>query len=561
MKILLVYPYFIDTRLDAKDIEAPPMGLYYVAAVLRENGYDVKIVNWHGIGRHAAVIEEVLRAKRPRVIGFSILHANRWGGIDIARTAKRLDPAVVTVFGGVGATHLWRHLLTHFPAVDHIVLGEGEAAFLKLVRAVEAGAREAVGAIPGVATRSGGKPRRTPSAAVAADLDQLPMPARHFDVQHLSLTRGCPSACSFCGSPAFWGRRVRSHSADYFVSQMEALKRRGQQLFFVGDDTFTHDRRRVIEVCQKIIARRLDVAWTAVSRVDAVDAEVLAWMRRAGCIQVSYGVESGSAEIRRRLRKTFSEKNVREAFAQTQRHGMMARAYFIYGCPGESEETIQQSIDLMAAIKPLAAVFYILDIFPGTALYTGMKRRLAATDDIWLERIEDIMYFETDPSLSAERVMGFGRRLRESFFRGLPAFVAALDPIADPAFRGLHADFFSRLALTFHQGDYARVADIEDTPRLAETLYRRALGYGPHPRAFLGLAMLRQAEGRHAESLEILAAGREHFPREASLLICAAVGWMNLGRFRRALGLLRRCAGQPDAERLAQACRAAMDRR
>ena len=115
---------------------------------------------------------------------------------------------------------------------------------------------------------------------------------------------------------------------------------------------------------------------------------------------------------------------MRRAFELTQRYGILARAYFIYGCPGESRATIQETIDLIRAIRPLGAVFYILDIFPGTALYADMKRRLNVTDDIWLKRVEDIMYFETDPALSAEQILEYGRMLREAFYRGLPGFVA-----------------------------------------------------------------------------------------------------------------------------------------
>jgi tetratricopeptide (TPR) repeat protein len=381
------------------------------------------------------------------------------------------------------------------------------------------------------------------------------MPARHFDLGHVVLARGCHADCAFCGSPAFWGRRVRAHSPGYFVDQLEHLRRRGRRLVHVSDDTFTLDRRRATAVCQEILRRGIDISWTAISRVDAVDAEVLAWMRRAGCIQVSYGVESGSAEIRRRLGKRFGDEEVRRAFDLTQRYGMLARAYFIYGCPGESEASIRATIDLMRAIKPLAAVFYILDIFPGTALYDDLRRRLGVTDAIWLDRVEDIMYFETDPQLDAAWVLEAGRRLRQAFHAGLPDFVAALDPIDLPEFRARHADFFSRLAMTFDQGDYARVAAIPDKPAIAESLYRRALAFHPDPRAYLGLGMLRQRAGRPAESAAILEEGLDRFPGDAALGVCLAVSRLHLGRPRAALALLERFADHPQAPALAAACR------
>jgi len=558
MKVLLIYPYFVDARLSAEDIQHPPMGLYYVAAALKANGHEAEVLNWYDRQRAPEFLESVLREKQPKVIGFSILHANRWGGIEIARIAKRADPSVTVVFGGVGATHLWKHFLKHFPEIDYVIRGEGEYCFLRLVQVLEAGDHAEIATISGVAFRRNGHPIQAVPPESIDDPDAIPMPAAFFDMPHVALTRGCVSNCTFCGSPAFWGRRVRSHSADYFVRQLSVLRRRGRRFVYVSDDTFTLDRRRVIDVCRRIIRRKLDVSWAAISRVDAVDEEVLAWMRRAGCIQISYGVESGSAAIRRRLNKKISERQIRHAFHLTQRYGIMARAYFIYGCPGETRETIQASIDLMQAVQPLSAVFYILDIFPGTALYADMKRRLKVNDDIWLQRVEDIMYFETDPSLSAEQVLEYGRLLRNAFYRGLPGFVAALDPIADPAFDALHADFFSRLAMTFDRGDYAQVELIPDKPKLAEALYRRALGHHPDPRAYLGLGILMQKDGRHSASVEVVTEGLSHFPKDEQLMICLAVSRMNQGRFRDAVGLLDRCENQPQARQLAASCRHAL---
>jgi tetratricopeptide (TPR) repeat protein len=167
------------------------------------------------------------------------------------------------------------------------------------------------------------------------------------------------------------------------------------------------------------------------------------------------------------------------------------------------------------------------------------------------------MYFETDPALSAEQVLEYGRLLREAFHRGLPDFVRALDPVNDPEFRPLHADFFSRLAMTFDQGDYARIEAIPDKPALAEALYRRALGYHPDARAYLGLGILNQKAGRYRESADLLTSALSHFPDDGPLQICLAVSLMNLGRFTEALSLLERCPEQPQVQRLAAACRRA----
>jgi anaerobic magnesium-protoporphyrin IX monomethyl ester cyclase len=158
MKILLVYPYFLDNRINEEDVSAFPMGLYYVGAMLRANGYAVDILNGYNLGRAPHRIYQVLGDKRPDVVGFSILHANRWGGIDIARMAKKVNPNVTVVFGGVGATFLWEHFLTHFPQIDYVVRGEGEHSFLELIRFLEKKSPNLPTHIHGLAFQKAGKP-------------------------------------------------------------------------------------------------------------------------------------------------------------------------------------------------------------------------------------------------------------------------------------------------------------------------------------------------------------------------------------------------------------------
>ncbi len=538
MKILLIYPYFLEERLHVEDIAAVPIGLYSVAAVLRESGHEVEILNWHAVQDAPEAVENCLREKKADVLGFSIFHANRWGGIDIARRAKAIDPRVTVVFGGIGATFLWEHLLANFAAIDYVVLGEGEFTLRELLDHLARGRPPAPEDIPGLAWRRSGRPVRNGDRKPIDDLDRLPVPAAHFSYPHLALTRGCPADCSFCGSPAFWGRRVRFRSAGHFLTELEALYAKGVAFFHFCDDTFTLGKDLVIEVCRGILQRGLRISWAAISRVDLVDEEVIAWMRRAGCIQVSYGVESGSEEIRRALNKRIRVAQVRKAFALTQGYGIMARAYFIYGCPGESRQTIQATVDLMEEIKPLGAIFYLLALFPGTALYESYRKRQGVGDEIWLRRVEDLLYFETDPRLTREGVLAFGRRLRSAFHEGLPRYVDAVELVDRREFFPLHADFCSRLGMTFDHGEYAALAAVQGKPEIAARLYRRALSYHPDARAFVGLAIHLQKAGDYDGSLRLLGEGLGHFPADPQLNLCAAVSRLNLGDPRGALGHL-----------------------
>lgn len=560
MKILLIHPPFLERRLDPEDISAPPLGLYYIGAVLRENGHAVEILNWYGVDANSDQIGAALKRHSPAIIGFSVLQANRWGAIEIATLAKQILPHVKIVFGGVSATFLWAHFLTHFEAIDYVVLGEGEYTFLKLVDHIQQNGSALPEQINGVAFRKGKRIVKTTPPPFITDLDQLPNPARYFQYQHVALTRGCPGECIFCGSPAFWGKQVRSHSAEYFVQQLVLLHQKGVNFFYFGDDTFTLNKKRVMRVCDEITQKCPDIRWAAISRVDCIDAERLAAMRQAGCIRISYGVESGSERIRWFLNKKISRPQIETAFELTTRHGIMARAYFIYGSRGENDDTIQATLDLMQTIRPLSAIFYILDLFPGTALYEKCIRQKGLSDDIWLKKIEDIMYFETDANLSKERILAFGERLRSAFYAQLPAFVKRIQLVDDESLRHCHAGFLSRLGMTFDQGDYAGIEAIPDKAALALYLYRRALNYAPDSRAYLGLGVYEQKNRRYAESLKILGQGLAHAPENPHLNLCMGVSFMNLGRFEEALASFSRVENAAQIQPYVDECRRQISR-
>ncbi|MCJ7682717.1 MAG: B12-binding domain-containing radical SAM protein [Desulfobacteraceae bacterium] len=535
MKILLIYPYCLEERLSEEDVGVPPIGLYYVGGVLKENHYDCEILNWYSINRTPGLIKEILVEKRPEVIGLSVFHANRWGAIEIARIARQVDPSITIVFGGIGATFLWNHFLTHFREIDFCVLGEGEYPFLNLIKAIERGDQTGIDGISGIAFKRNDKIVRTGDATAIENLDMLPVPAKYFSYQHVTSTRGCPGNCTFCGSPRFWGHKVRFHSPEYFVGQLEILYKKGVTFFYFSDDTFMLKKDRVVEICRTIIEKNLKISWAAISHVNFVDEEVLYWMRKAGCTQISYGVESGSERIRKLLNKNIRPDRIKNAFALTTRYGILARAYFIYGCPGESWDTIQETIDLIHEIKPLSIIFYILDIFPGTALYADFLENSGLTDDAWLNQIEDIMYFETDPDLSQESVLAFGKKLRSEFYKELPGFVDSIDLLDEREFDKMHADFLSRLGMTFSHGDYSKVDAISEKKKIAGKLYKKSLNYCPNDRAYLGLGIIRQQEKDFRGSVSVLSEGIQLFPDNEQLNLCLGLSYINLGKYAKAL--------------------------
>ncbi len=562
MNILLINPYCLDPRLQDYDIKVPPIGLYYIGARLIEEGHSCEILNLYDMQGRQREIQEAVSSRQPDLIGISILHANRWGGIDIARIAKTTAPDLPIVFGGPGATFLWRHLLTHFPEIDYIVTGEGEKCMSDMIELLQEGRRDAISSLPGVACRVDGQCIKNDPAPFIEELDSLPDPSRHFSFQHVISSRGCPWNCAFCGSPRIWKRRVRFHSPNYFVSQLQRLHKKGSiNFFYVSDDTFTLNKQRVIDICQLILEKKLEINWAAISRVNHVDEEILYWMRKAGCMQISFGVESGSKKIRKALNKELTNKQIKEAFDMASSYGIMPRAYFIYGSPGENKKTIKESIRLIERIRPLSAIFYILDIFPGTALYDDFKKRTGADDDIWLNRIEDIMYFETDPAISKDAVLEFGKRLRKAFYRGLPKFADNIRLVDQQELYPLHADFLSRLAMTFAFGDYSQNKDIPNPKAVAKRLFKRALKLYPDSRAYLGLAMLHQRTGNHFEVIKLLEEAMRIFPESVELQLCYGLSLMNTGKTEEALEIFLKNSSSQQSLEYARYCAQHLGRR
>lgn len=555
MRILLVYPPVLHERVHQEEVAVPPLGVYYVGALLQEHGIEAEILNAHHKVEGPKEFEAALQRLRPEMVGFSVLHANRWGAVDMARKAKQINPGVRVTFGGIGATFLWEQVLANVPEVDYVVLGEGERSFLQLAQHLKEGGEALPEHIPGLAFRKEGKPVGTSEAARIEDLDSLPHPAEYFTYQHVAATRGCTRNCAFCGSPRFWGREVRAHSPAWFVEELERLNRKGVSFFYFSDDTFTADPTRVMEICRRILDRGLRITWFAIARVDHVDEEMLGWMRRAGCIQVSYGVESGSENIRRRLNKPLREERIQRAFDLTTRVGILARGYFIYGCPGETSGTIEQSLDLIRRIRPLGAIFYILDVFPGTGLYEDMRSAGRISEGVWLERIEGVPYFELDPHITEEDVLAWGKTLRDGFHRLLGGFAGGAALREEEGMEALNADFCSRLAMTFSHGDYARIEAVEDPEGVAETLYRRSLGFFPDHRAYLGLGVLLQKRGGHREAARLLEQAVERYPGSEPLGLGLGISLMSLGRFDEALAQFSRFPDSRDAGAYVKKCR------
>ena len=265
-----------------------PVGVGSLVAMLRASGVEAKAANFIGLGHDG--IRPVLNAERPDLVGISVMTHNRHDSVRLAELVKELNPACFVVFGAPHATHRYREILATYPAVDAVVLGEGEETLRELaellantslinllptspliqglsgVQEVRRGGRLA--AIRGLAFRDGSSIVVTPPRPPLSDLDSLPPAYAGFeggitiDLRHqlefLITSRGCPASCSFCSSPRFWGKSLRFRSPRNMMDEIRTIRDRyGLIHFSIRDDTFTADRTRVIEFCRLLLEERL----------------------------------------------------------------------------------------------------------------------------------------------------------------------------------------------------------------------------------------------------------------------------------------------------------------
>ncbi|MBM4364493.1 MAG: B12-binding domain-containing radical SAM protein, partial [Deltaproteobacteria bacterium] len=361
-----------------------PYGLLALGAQALRAGHAVKVLNLSAFPW--AEVERVVRALPADVWGFSAWTANRRGVALMADLVKRTHPSAHVVVGGPHATPLAPELLRHHPQIDSVVTGEGDVTFLELLGRVGAG--EEVAGVPGTVARRGAELVTGPRRRNVDDLDELASPQDYFSTHILMTSRGCPWQCTFCGAETTWGRGFRGLSVPAVLDAIErALERLPVRMLQIKDDTFTANRKRVLELCAGIRARGLKFLWSCDTRVDVLTADLLREMRLAGCERLSLGVESGSDEVLERIHKRITRQEILEATRLARRYGIRVRYYMMLGNRGETAETFRQTLDFLDQARPDQYLFSCLSIYPGTLDFDDAER------EGWLRREQ---YFEGD---------------------------------------------------------------------------------------------------------------------------------------------------------------------
>jgi len=371
MHVLLINPYY-----PISETPSPPLGLACLAGALERAGVDVRVLDFVVTPYSSEVLKEVLDSVAPELVGVTIVTMTFDDVISIVKDVRILRPEARTVMGGPHVTFRAVPTLNQFPELDFVVCGDGETATVQLAETVSKG--HGWKTIPGLVYRDGTDIVANPGNNRPPDQNGLPTPARH----HLMLgryralglpismitSRGCPHQCIFCVGHRMTGRGVRYCRPGAVVDELEALSRLGFHQINLADDLFTANRSHCRAVCREIVRRGFTPAWTAFARVDSVTRELLEEMKSTGCHTISFGVESANSEILNTVRKGITRSQALRAVQACIDVGITPQVSFILGLPGETPETMGQTIDFGKQLKSMGALhgFHLLAPFPGT---------------------------------------------------------------------------------------------------------------------------------------------------------------------------------------------------
>jgi radical SAM superfamily enzyme YgiQ (UPF0313 family) len=359
------------------DFHQTPYGLFSLGAQAIRAGHAVKILNLSAFAWSR--VEEVVSALDADLFGMSCWTANRRGVALVAKLIRKLHPKAHIVVGGPHATPLAAEVLAHYPEVDTVVTGEGDLTFLELLERLEAGAPTT--GLAATVYREGGRAVRGPGRASVPDLDALASPHDYFSTHIVMTSRGCPWQCTFCGAETTWGRGFRGQSVASVLDSLEsALARLPVRMIQIKDDTFTTNKKRVVEICRGIRERKLDFFWSCDTRVDVLSEELLREMRLAGCQRLSLGVESGSQRILDAINKKITVAQIVRSTDLAKKYGIEVRYYMMLGNRGETRETFEETLSFLERSKPHQYLFSCLSIYPGTLDFD------AAEKAGWLDR-------------------------------------------------------------------------------------------------------------------------------------------------------------------------------
>jgi len=412
-----------------------PIYLSYAVAVLEKSGFEVGFID--GIAEELSISDFVEAVKKTGADMVIIECSTPSIRYDLL-TAEKLKGEISDVFVvlvGSHPTFFHKRILMENEFVDVICRGEFDLTVRDIAVALSNGGQ--LSEIKGISYRDGNGVHVNEERPLLNNLDGLPFPARHIVKMEPYLagictgnmpttmvsSRGCPYKCVYCLWPrTLYGRVFRARSPENVVDEIEQLvnEYHVDEIYF-DDDCLTLNKKRLLKICELIKKRNIKVKWICQCRVDSVDEEMLKEMKEAGCHYMEFGVESGSQEMLTAMKKGATLEAARNAFALCKKIGLKTQAYFLFGVPGENNETFRQTVEFAKELAPDSAQFAIAIPHPGTELYQVCEEKGWLKYDSWDDFSAGNSLIETE-ELSREDTEKFRLEAYREFYMR-PSFI------------------------------------------------------------------------------------------------------------------------------------------
>ncbi len=442
MRILLIDPPFF--RFIKYYNRYFPISLSYLAGVLEKEGHDVLVYDadcnvnparmdytrleedypeyLESVKNDDCAIWHEMRNKirdfRPDVIGITVWTTFAASSFKVASLCKEYDDRIPVVMGGPHISIKYEEVIKICSHVDFLVRGEGEETIIELVNVLgdhhdsnrTDNFKNELSKIRGLSYRENTQAVHNPPREFIKDLDSIPYPARELlsnknsysseDMGLLMTSRGCPYNCFYCAT-SIWKRKIRYRSIDNVINEIKlVIDRYNTQQFTFKDDSFTVNRQRVMEFCNRLKNENIDISWDCNTRVDLVDEELLRVMKSAGCNSIKVGVESGSDRILKKMNKGITLDQVRRAARLFKKVGLHWTGYFMIGIPGDTIDDANRTLEFMYEIDPDFASISVYEPFPGTPMFEEGIEKGLVKEDMTLEDFYTTLpndYYKSDP--------------------------------------------------------------------------------------------------------------------------------------------------------------------
>jgi radical SAM superfamily enzyme YgiQ (UPF0313 family) len=347
------------------------LGAISIASYLRKHGINVETKDFY--------VDQV-DLSEARIVGISSTFMNLKDINEITKYVKEKNREATIILGGpISWSYTSEKIMNEIPDIEAIVLQEGEKTFLNLVKKIQQG--EPLNQVPGIAYKSKNGIKKT-SLSNFLKGSEIPLPdwkkvnlSKRIPILPIETARGCVYKCAFCSETSYWPKPVRLKPVNKIIEELKTnIQKFKIKTFRFVDSCFTAPQKRCAKICDAIIKEHLDIKWTSYARIDNMSRKLLKKMKQSGCVAVDIGMESGDSNILSNMEKNYTPKDIIKSINTAKETDIITHCNLVIGFPGETSETIDNTINTLEKAQPDTYDAYLLDIAPHTKIYKNAEK-------------------------------------------------------------------------------------------------------------------------------------------------------------------------------------------